>query len=119
MIRLALLLSFVFLSSCSQSIRLTPKEQTKLDPKLQMLLEGKNVVDTDYDMTTRTDGAKEYGVIVRGASANDVREAGIRVGSVVGEIMTARVTLSELRTLCDLKSVRSIQNSGRDYPQNK
>jgi len=117
MMRMALAVICLLLVSCSGAKQLSDNERSKLDPAVQRLLTRERVVESDYDSTVRPDGSREYGLVVRGGNADEVKKAGIRVSSVFGDVMTVRVTLEELRKLVGLSSVRSVQNSSKNYPQ--
>jgi hypothetical protein len=107
----------IVLSSCSGPMRLTDTERSKLDPSLAKLVQGESVNESDYDANLRSDGAKEYSVIIRSNNVDDLKSAGIRVGSTVNDIITARVTIQELRKILGINSVRVVQNSAKSYPQ--
>jgi len=117
MMRRILPLLSLLLFSCAGANRLSDLERSKLDPAVQRLLTQERMVETDYDMTIRPDGSKEYGLIVRTKNVDELRKAGIRVSSVFGEVAAVRATLEELTRLVDLPSVRSVQNSSKNYPQ--
>ncbi len=112
--RICVILMVAALVSCSTGPALNVEEKAKLDPMLQELVLGRVVAEHRYDVGLRPDGSKEYGVIVRTGSPEDVRSLGITIGSVVGEIVTVRVNAEELRRLAALPSVRSIQSSALD-----
>ena len=95
---------------------LSVEERAKLDPVLQELVSGQTVSEQRYDVTVRPDGTKEYGVIVRTDAPDDVRALGVAVGSVFGDVVTVRVTPDELRRIAALKTVKSVQNSGKNLP---
>ena len=103
--------------ACSTSMHLTESERSKLDPALAMLVQGESVNESEYDAHLRSDGAKEYGVIIRSNNADELKSAGIRIGSTINDIVTARVTLEELRKVLGMPSVRAVQNSTKSYPQ--
>ncbi len=105
------------LAACSGSMHLTDLERSKLDPVLARLFEGNAVNDSDYETNFRSDGEKEYGVIIRSDNVDEIKAAGIRVGSATGDVITARVTIVELRKVLGISSVRAVQNSTRSYPQ--
>lgn len=109
--------SCLVLSACSSPMHLTESERMKLDPALMKLLEGEAVNDSDYDVNVRSDGVKEYSVIIRSNNVDDLKSAGIRVGSTVSDIITARVTVQELRKALGIPSVRVVLNSTKSYPQ--
>ena len=113
---IAPLLSFLFFT-CSGVNQLSDVERSKLDPAVQRLFTMDRMVESDYDTTIRPDGSKEYGLVVRSANAGELKQAGIRVSSVFGDVVTVRVTLEELKKLVGLPSVRSVQNGSKNYPQ--
>jgi hypothetical protein len=112
---------------CGQDSPLTREEMNKLDPGLRQLFvrpspassgqdssaEHAEPSDAGYDVTVRADGTKEYGVIIHSSSPQDLRDAGIHVGSVFGEIVTARVSVQELRRILPLPTVRSVEQGNR------
>ena len=100
---------------CASS-RLSDQERSKLDPQLAKLLSGEQVSESVLDASLRADGAKEYGVIIRSTDVQALRSAGIRIGSVLGNVITARVTLAELRTVVSLPTVRAVEIGSRNYP---
>jgi hypothetical protein len=112
-----MLLAFVVVS-CGGPQALTEAERAKLDPGLQTLLAEGTGPESRYDVTTRPDGKVEYGVIVRTADAEQLRAAGIRVQSVLGDVVTVRVTVDELRTVARLPAVRAVQDSGKNTLHN-
>lgn len=95
---------------------LSVEERAKLDPVLQELVSGQTVSEQRYDVTVRPDGTKEYGVIVRTDAPDEVRALGVAVGSVFGDVVTVRVTPDELKRIAALKTVKSVQNSGKNVP---
>lgn len=108
---------FLMLVGCSSTTELTEVERQKLDPPLQRLLMGEGVAESEYDMSMRPDGSKEYALVVRSNNAADLKKAGIRVSSVFGDVVTVRVTLKELRKIVGLSAVRSVQNGSKNFPQ--
>ena len=114
--RMVILAFCLFAFSCSGSMPLSEAERSRLDPPLAKLLLDERVLDADYDVGLRPDGSKEYGVIIRSHNVEDLRSAGIRVGSVFGDVITARVTIPELRKMLRITSVRSIQAGSKNYP---
>lgn len=105
-------------SCCGSGIGLTDTEFGKLDPMLQSLLSAGKGAPDRYDITQRTDGTLEYGIIVRTSAPEDLRAAGVIPNSIVGEIVTVRVTLEEVRTIARLASVRSLQSAAMNAPSN-
>lgn len=117
MIRYAALMAVLFLFGCSGSGRLSDADRAKLDPPLQRLLSGKQIAETDYDISIRQDGTKEYAVIIRSRNPDEVKSAGIRISSAYGEVLTARVSRDELAGLLRLPSVRFVESSSRNSIQ--
>jgi hypothetical protein len=109
MTRATIVIICICLVSCAGGMRLSDSERAKLDPPLQRLLTGEQIVESDYDFGTRPDGTKEYAVIVRSKSVEELKSAGIRVSSIFGDVITTRVTIEELRKLVGLTSVRSVE----------
>jgi hypothetical protein len=81
----------------------------KLDPALQQLFAQSPPADAGYDLSVRPNGVKEYGVIIRSNNPQDLREAGIQVGSVFEDVVTARVSVEELRRVVSLPTVRAVE----------
>lgn len=98
---------------CGQGPRLSQEEMAKLDPGLRQLFAQSAPGDSSYDVSVRPGGVKEYGVIIRSDSPQDLRDAGINVGSVFGDIITARVSVEELRRVVSLPAVRSVQQANK------
>ncbi len=116
MIRSTVLLAALLFASCAAREDLTPGQLAKIDPKLRVLLEQNNVPDASYEITFRPDGSREYSVIVYGSNPDTLRTLGIPLQTVLGEMMTARVTVAELRILAVQPSVRSVLNAARAFP---
>ena len=122
----ALLCSFLAFH-CGQGTSLTREEMAKLDPGLQQLFaqplpvppgrgsstDSGQPADASYDISVRANGVKEYGVIIRSSSPQDLRDAGIQVGSVFGDVITARVSVDELRRIVSLSTVRAVEQGKR------
>jgi hypothetical protein len=106
----------LILVGCSSTTVLTEVERQKLDPPLLMLLRGEAVAESDFDASLRKDGTREYAVIIRSKDADEVKSVGIQVGSVFSDVITARVTIAELRRILSLSSVRAVQASSKNYP---
>ncbi|MCS7012622.1 MAG: hypothetical protein RMI34_05660 [Chloroherpetonaceae bacterium] len=103
------LLLFV-LAACQSSHELTDAERAKFDARLQALISGRtDIVESDYDVTVAKDGKKLYGIVVRGSSADEIRKLGIAVNSALGEIMTVRCTVEEMKKIAKLPSVKAIE----------
>ena len=107
----------LLLAACASTTELTEAERQKLDLPLLKLLSGEAVAESDFDASLRKDGTREYAVIIRSKNVDEVKSAGIQVGSVFSDVITARVTIAELRRILSLSSVRAIQASSKNYPQ--
>ena len=86
-------------------------------PALMMLLSGDRISDSDYYAGTRSDGTKEFAVIIRSKNADELKNVGIQIGSAFDDVITARVTIQELRKILSLQSVRAVQASSKNRPQ--
>lgn len=95
---------------------LTKEELEKLDPDLRRLVQG-SAPQQAIPSTTRPDGTRAYSVFIRATDAERVREAGLPINSVSGNILTARLSTSELRKAARLEAVTSIESSGEASPQ--
>jgi hypothetical protein len=98
---------------CSQETSISREETDKLDPGLRRLFADMPPADASYDVSLRPNGVKEYGVIIHSSSPQDLRDAGITVGSVFGDIVTARVSVDELRRAVSLPTVRAVEQANR------
>lgn len=100
----------LLLAACQSSLELTEAEKAKFDARLQPLISGKaEIVESDYDITLSQDGKKLYAIVVRGSSADDIRKLGITVNSVLGEIITVRCTVEEMKKIAKLSSVKALE----------
>lgn len=115
--RLCVLVCAFVLLHCGHGAPLSQDEMNKLDPGLRQLLTQPGPSDASYDVSVRADGVKEYGVIIRSSSAQDLRDAGIQVGSIVGDIITARVSVEELRRIVSMPGVRAVEQANRSEVQ--
>jgi hypothetical protein len=104
----------VMMASCAGSPPLTDAEKAKLDPVLLRLLQKESVPEGRLDVVRRPDGEEEFGVILRCTDPAILREQGIRVGSVFGEVVTARMTVHEIRKILALPQVRSVEGGSRN-----
>ncbi|MEJ2636479.1 MAG: hypothetical protein P8184_14450 [Calditrichia bacterium] len=109
----------LLMTDCSPKSRLTPEAKAKLDPSLQKLLMTGKGDPNHYGINTLPDGSRVYSVIIRTNDPEALRKAGIKVGSVFGDVVTARLTIKELRKVAEMPAVRSIENSTKNYPSNQ
>ncbi len=106
-------LAFIGLHCASQE-GLTASERAKLDPPLIQLLSGRPGESRLPDVSTRPDGTTEYGVIIRSDRPDDIRNLGITITSVFGDVIVARLTMAELHEVAALSSVRSIGTGSKN-----
>jgi hypothetical protein len=71
---------------------------------------------SDLDSSVRPDGTREYAVVIRGGSVDELRKEGIPAIAGIGAVATARVTLEELKSLARISSVRSVETAKTAYP---
>lgn len=115
---LTIILVFSFVAvGCRSEMELTSEEKAKLDPGVQKILAGDE--SAMVDRTVRPDGTMEYGLVVRGSSPDDLKAAGINVVSAFGDVMTVRITRSQIKTLARISSVRSVETGNMSYPKSK
>jgi hypothetical protein len=100
--------------ACAGSSDLSKEERSKIDPAIMELLSGTAVDEHAYDVGLRPDGTKEYEVIIRLTTTDELRSAGIKIQTAAGTVATARVTLSELKKILHFPSVRSVENGSKN-----
>lgn len=100
----------------SSETALTSAQRQKLDPALQRLLRGGARSIDRYETHERTDGATVYSVILRSDRPEALRDAGLPLNSVRDDIITARLTINQLKEAARLEAVRSIENPKQTYP---
>jgi len=83
---------------------------------LHMLTE-KPIEENRLDIFIRADGTKEYAVIIRSYHSEEIKEMGVAMSSVFGDVIVARATIPQLRTLVALPSVSAIQTGTINLPQ--
>ena len=109
----AILLSSVLTLHCSSTKPLSEAEKAKLDPPLLHLLTGKPIQENRLDILTRSDGTKEYAVIVQSEHPEAIRALGITVSSVFGDVIVVHVTLEELKNIISLPTVQAVRTGSR------
>jgi len=102
---LAILLSSVLTLHCSSTKSLSKAEKAKLDLPFLHLLTGKPVEENRLDILTRSDGTKEYAVIVQSGHPEAIRTRGITVSSVIEDIIMVHVILEELKNIVSIPEV--------------
>ncbi len=115
-VRCLIIIAAFILSSCSQSVKLTPDESSKIDIRLLPVLEGGEDLAGGCVVRIMGDGTKHYQVIVRG-SADDVQNAGFKPESIAGDVITLWASADELRLLAKIPTVRSVSCGSHSTPQ--
>ena len=110
---LAIILSSVLTLHCSSTKSLSEAEKAKLDLPLLHLLTDKPREENRLDIFTRSDGTKEYAVIVQSEHPEALRALGITVSSVFGDIIVVHVTLEELKNIVSLPTVQAVRTGSR------
>ena len=85
---------------------LTSAQRSRLGPTLRRIIEEG---EQEAEASGKRDGASVYSVIIVGSDSDELRTAGIPLSSVQDSIMTARLTVEEIRTASALETVREIQ----------
>lgn len=112
-----LFLSLLGMGACTNSeSALTDSQREKLDPALQRLVEGGDPTMDRYSTSESDDGTTVYSVILRSDDPSALREAGLPINSVRGDIVTARLTVSQIREAARLDAVRRIENPSQMSP---
>jgi hypothetical protein len=104
-----LLVLSLLLFQCSPTNSLSDTEKAKLDPVLARLFAGEQVDKSLVGEVIHPDGKNEYTVIVRSDQPEKVKELGVVVSSVFGDVMVVHATLDDLRKIVSLPSVRTIE----------
>jgi len=118
MVRVPAILLLFFVASCCGSRELNSSERAKLTPGLLALLTEESAPDELFDVSERADGTKEYGIIIRSTNPDELRAQGIKVQSAIGDVITARVSKEQLRSLLSLPSVRSVNQGNKNQLDN-
>lgn len=104
------------LHGCSSTPPLTDEEMAKLHPQVQRLLAGEAAPDLDSTSTLRSDGVREFELIVRSANPDELRSIGITPQSQFGDVLTVRVSTEEIVKVARLQSVIAIEPGSKNYP---
>lgn len=113
--RLLLILLAAASMHCNSSSNLSAEARSKLDPALQRLVAGRPQSTDAYTTSSRGDSTV-YSVLITTSDVEQLRKADLPVGSVMGDVVTARLAVSEIRTAASLSSVRSIENPSNARP---
>lgn len=99
---------------CAGTDSLSESEQEKLDPVLLRLVQGQSVGDKLISASRQ--GETVYHVFLTVSDAESVREAGIPIGSVSGQVATGRLTVEDIRRAARLAAVTEIAPAPRNQP---
>lgn len=110
------LLVFTAFGCAGGSQSLTNSQLQKLDPALKRLVQGESRGMDRYSTSKRDDGTMVYSVILRSSKPEALRQAELPINSVKGDIITARLTIAQIRKAARLKVVRKIENPTRTRP---
>ena len=115
-----LALSLIMMAGCaSDNNALKDYEKQKLDPVLQQLIKNPEEAPTNaLNVNRNAEGHSRYDVILYGSDADSLRKAGIPIQSVIDTIMTAQLTIEQIRKAASLSSVRSVRHAKKSYPNN-
>ena len=116
LINMILVYAIILFSGCAMGVKLSPAEKEKLDPALQQLILDDSTPEKNYSVTLTKDGQKLYGVIISCVNPDDLEKAGIVPNTISGEIVTARITVAEMRKAVQIETVKSIKNSSKSFP---
>ena len=114
-LKIILLTLVLILSACTSGAQLSRAEQEKLDPALQKLLLEDPLPEKNYSISVTADGQKLYGVIITSTNPDDLEKTGIVPNTISGEIVTARITIEEMKKAVLLESVKMIKNSSKSF----
>lgn len=97
----------------TQETTLTHEQLRKLDPALRHLVLGDTAAAASFRYSTsrRSDGAMAYALIVHASDVDVLREAGLPLNTVLGEVITVHWTVEEIRQAVRFPEVASIRNS--------
>jgi len=88
---------------------LTATEKKRLGPTLQRLLRADSLALNRLDPVTTRDGSPVYEVFIECDDPTELRDAGLPLTSVQGALITARLTVDQIRTAATMEAVRSIR----------
>jgi hypothetical protein len=96
----------------------------KLDPALRNLVAEPDHSHGDVPLpapvAVNDAGEGLYSVIIRTDNADDLRNAGLRIQSAIGPIVTARLTISGILAAASIESTLSVEaDTNLNYPENQ
>jgi hypothetical protein len=104
----------VLFQNCSSKQSLSKAEKEKLDPFLRLLVLDEEIDEDKYSIYQQEDGTILYGVLIQTTDVEEINKTGIQINSENGNIITAKLTLQDIRRLVTLKSVVFINNSTKN-----
>lgn len=110
----------ILLPACGNDGHINPEILNKLDTRLQHLYYGTEGQEAAPEPAGRDEhGENLYSVIIRSDNADHLREAGLKLNAVIGPVVTARLTRTEILEAARLASTQSIEaDSDMSFPQN-
>ena len=102
---------------CSSSSNLSADQMAKLDAPLQGLVRGDGQLSHLLTEVQSADGEARYAVILRVTDAAAVQSSGLPIGSTAGMIMTARLTVSEIRRAAGMAAIVAVETPERRVHQ--
>lgn len=95
---------------------LTKPQMEKLAPSLQRLVQNEARSMDRFTTAEREDGTLVYSVILRSTDPAALRAANLPINSVQGPIVTARLSVAQIRTAATLKPVEKIETPTQTQP---
>jgi hypothetical protein len=110
----------LLLPACGMDDQISPETMNKLDARLQLLFDVDAGLGNAPDPVGRNEQGEDlYSVIIRTDNAEQLRDAGLKPDAVIGTIVTARLTKSEILLAAGLESTQSVEaDSDLNFPQN-
>lgn len=88
---------------------LSETQRERLGPTLRRFLTGDTPRAKKIEAVGERDGEKIYSVLIQSQNPEALREAGLPLSNVVGETITARLTVKEILTAASTDGVQSIR----------
>lgn len=105
------------IAMCSSSSNLSAEQMAKLDAPLQRLVSGSGQLSHLLTEVQSPDGEARYAVILRVTDAAAVKSSGLPIASTAGTIMTARLTVSEIRRAAGMAAIVAVETPERRVHQ--
>ncbi|NNE45908.1 MAG: hypothetical protein HKN37_04525 [Rhodothermales bacterium] len=111
------LAALAVVAMCSSSSTLSADQMAKLDAPLQGLVRGDGQLAHLLTEVQSADGKARYAVILRVNDAAAVRSSGLPIASSAGTIMTARLSVSEIRRAAGIAAIVAVETPERRVHQ--